>query len=1090
MPEPRILTFNFHEPYLCLMAKTGYRLTVGLYDSPPLARVWQTAFRPVPANIDFLPEAQWRADLKAGRFDVAIAHNETNVLDLLDSPVARLLVCHNRKTFLREAATVRTGNVAETIERLLADLREKVEFIFISESKRDDYGMPGRVIRPGIDLAEYGGYTGEVPEILRVGNMMRDRNLMFDVDMQEGACAGFPNRVAGLDPRIPNARPSESFDDLLQLYRSRRALLHVTRQEYEDGYNLAMLEAMACGMPVVALANRTSPLTHGVDGLIGDSAESLHAHLAALLADADLARTLGARGRETVARAFPMEAFVENWRTAIEEAAAKRTYRARRPAPPPRQILMQYVASPFTTGRYFESAARKRHRVVTAGIRCPEALLRQWGFTTTPPPYGPHDIDTPLDVSCDWILERLPKDFAPGLYLWIDSGVKMVPANLQRMKCPKACYLIDTHIEPDIRLDIARHFDYTFLAQKAQVDWFRRRGIPNVEWLPLACASDLHDTGEQSRLYDVAYVGSIEGDAHERRPRLLRAIQEHFPNNRIGKFWPHEMATIYARSKIVVNACVNRDVNMRVFEAMASGALLITDEADGLEDLFTDGKHLVVYHRDEDAIGLIEHYLADREARERIAAAGAARVRTRHTYDLRLKAIIDTVAARTETPIQAAGYYSNVRPEVAQFVPLGAQRLLDVGCGCGNFGSALKRERGLKEVCGIEVVTEAANEARKVLDRVFCADIETVGLPFGDAYFDCITFADVLEHLRDPVAVLRKAARVLADDGVMLMSIPNVRFYQVIAMLAEGGWEYADAGILDRTHLRFFTARSMRTMIEQAGLQLLALQPLSMAAPNDLPCEADGSLRLGRARLTPKDEADLQDLRTYQYMVIAGKPGADRLLKARQALAIRECEAALLLADQALGVDTGEQRRIMAAALARLGRLKEAETFYREALQHGTDPATEGELGIVLVAMNRIAEARPLLEKAVAADPGFERAAGALGLVHMAEGRIETAFPLLESTVRASFDHPALIPHLIAAAEALDRMEAIESIVVRYMDFFPGNTGLAYHGASFLMKRGRPQEARERLATLLLFSPNHPAAADLLALIERQLANE
>jgi len=1097
MPQPRILTFNFHEPYLCLMAKTGYRLSVGLYEQGPLARTWQTKFRPVPSNIEFVPEAQWRADLAAARYDVVIAHNESNALDLLRGRVAKILVCHNRKTFLREAATVETGDVGEAIERLLARLRQVFEFVFISESKRADYGLPGRVILPGMDVEEYGGYTGEIQEILRVGNAMRERNLMFDVDLQESACAGLANRIAGVDPYLPAARPAESFADLLDLYRTRRCLLHVTRQEYEDGYNLAMLEAMACGMPVVALANNTSPLTHGRDGLVGDSAETLRAHLQTLLDDWELARTIGAGGRETVARRFPIGAFVEKWRAAIEEAAEESERHTPRTPPRPRRILMHYVASPFTTGRYFEAAARKKHRVVTAGLRCPEALLRTWGFVDDPPPYAAHEIDLALEASCDEMLERLPKDFTPDLYLWIDSGVKHVPAHLARLGCPKACYLIDTHLDPDVRLEIARHFDYTFLAQKDQVEWFRRRGVANAAWLPLACSPELHAIGRRVRNYDVAYVGSVDGDATDRRPRLLRAIRDRFPNSRIGRFWPHEMAEIYAQSKIVFNACVNHDVNMRVFEGMASGALLITDEAGGLEDLFEDGKHLVVYRRDEDAIPLIERYLMDTEARERIAAAGQALVRSRHTYDLRLQSIVDAAASDSErggytgeSRFRPGGYYANTRPEVAQFVPLGVRRLLDVGCGCGDFGRALKQERNIHEVCGIEVVERAAALARNALDRVLCMNVETEDLPFGDGYFDCITFADVLEHLRDPALVLRKCARALADDGVMLMSIPNVRFYQVVAMLLDGGWDYADAGILDRTHLRFFTARSMRKMIEDAGLEVLLLQPLSMASPGDLPCRPDGSLQLGRAIVTPKDDADLQDLRTYQYMLVAGKPGVDRLAKARDALHIGQFEAAALLADQALGVDTFEQRRIIAAAMARLGRLQESEMLYREALRMRADPLVEGELGILLVAMNRPGEARPLLEKAVAANPGFDRALGALGLVHLSEDRVEEAFDALATALESSFDHPALLPHLIGAAEKLGRLDAIENIVVSYMDFAPGNVELAFHGAGFLIKRGRLHEASERLETLMMFSPNQPAVADLLAEIKRRIARE
>ena len=1085
MTGPRVLTFNFHEPYLCLMAKTGLDFTVGLYDDPPLARAWQTQFRPIPPNMRFMPERAWREELAAGKFDVVVAHNESNALTLLEYDVPRLLVCHNRKTFLRTTVTGPQPNPAELIEKLLDRLRQDFGFICISESKRADYGIPGTVILPGIDVEEYGGYSGDTPEVLRVGNMMRARNLMFDVDFQEQVCAGIRNRVVGGDPAMPEARESGSFEDLLHLYRSRRCLLHVTREEYEDGYNLALLEAMACGMPVVSLANRTSPITDGVDGFASYDASVLRGHVLELLNDLELARAIGARGRETVARKFPIAAFTENWRRAIEEAA-ERGRRSPRTASSekarPLNLLMHYVASPFTTGRYFEQAARKKHRVVTAGFRCPEEVLVGWGFSQ-PPPYPPHDVELPLQGACRQILDRLPPSFQPNVYLWIDSGEKAAPPDIDELGIPKVCYLIDTHIDPNTRIEIARHFDWVFLAQKAQVDVFRQAGIRNVQWLPLACSPDLHNVEPLPRIYDVAYVGGFDGDPTDRRRALLQRVRERFPNSRIGRFWPDEMVRIYAQSKLVVNACVNRDVNMRVFEGLASGALLITDQADGLEDLFEDGKHLIVYRNDNDLVGLLERYLGDDAARERIAAAGSALVRDRHTYERRLDDMLDAVTGGGvvgESRFQPGGYYRNTRPEIAQFVPLSVRRLLDVGCGGGDFGKGLK-DRGVKEVHGIEIVERACESAKRVLDSALLGNIEEMELPFAEGYFDCITFADVLEHLVDSTPVLRKVQRVLAPDGTIIMSIPNVRFYAVIDMLIGGRWQYTDAGILDRTHLRFFTAIEMRQMVEDAGLEVLHLQALSCAPDAWLPRQRDGSVQLSRASIRPANEADYRDLLTYQYVVIAGKPNADRLAKARDALRVRENEAAKILAEQALGVDECERRTIMAAATARMGQLTEAEELYRAALRlRPEDTAAMAELGIVLVAMNRAADAKPLLERAVARDPQHHRATGALGLVYVTEGRALEAVGLLEAALDGSFENKALLPHLLQAAEQLDCLARIEELVRRYADFYPGDADIGYAYAALLARLNRQEEARDRLETLLLLSPSHQAAQDLL----------
>lgn len=1103
MTGPRVLTFNFHEPYLWLMAKTGYAFTVGQYRDAPLAREWHTKYRPIPKNMTLVEQHVWEADLRAGRFDVVIAHNESNAANVFAYDTPKLLVCHNRLTFLRTTITEDQGDSETLLKGLLERLRQRFSFIFISESKRADYGVDGDVIYPGIDIDEFGGYTGELAQVLRVGNLMRGRNLMFDVDFQERVCEGFPNRVVGFDPTIAAAREAESFEDLLRLYRTHRCLLHVTREAYEDGYNLSTLEAMACGMPVVSLANATSPITDGVDGFASYDANVLRDRIRALFDDPALAREIGARGRETVARKFPISAFVDNWRRAIETAAESagtgtRPRRKRRapihkaPAGAPLNIVMHYVSSPITTGRYIEWAARRRHMVVTAGLRCPEEVLELWGFRPPYPAYPTQQIDLHLEATCREIFARLPKSFHPNVYFWIDSGPSKVPVDVATLGIPKICYLIDTHLATDLRITMARQFDYTFLAQKTHVEMFRNAGVPNVEWLPLACSPELHNLEPVERDIDVAYIGSIDGDPTDRRPELLRRVANRFPNHRIGRAWPEEMARDYARSKIVINAAVNHDVNMRVFEAMASGALLITDEADGLEELFTDGEHLVIYRRDEDLFDLIDQYLRDEDARQRIAFAGATRVREQHTYAHRVETMFAPLArtsdARTpqaapdEMRFDRGGYYRNVRPEIAQHVPLSTQRLLDVGCGGGDFGESLKRQ-GVREVYGIELVEKAWKIAKTKLDDVVLGDLEKIDLPFPQQHFDCITCGDVLEHLVDPAAALRKLAGHLAADGVIIMSIPNVRFFDVLTMLAGGRWQYQDAGILDRTHLRFFTAVEMVQMVEEAGLEVLHIGPLSYATPKQLPRNPDGSVTLGRMTLHPADDADYQDLLTYQYLIIAGKPGVDRLARARTALEARHNEAAYAFAAEAKGVDELDRAKIMVRALARLGQVAKAETICREALDlHPDNPELAAELGILLVAMNRAGDAEPMLRKALDLDPKNDRATGALGLVHLTREKWDEAFECLRSALDADFENLSLLTHFIAAARKTNRLPDAAGIVMRFADFYPANTTIACACIELLLELGDTTQARDRLDTLQMLYPNDPA---ILALAQR-----
>ncbi|MCC6798228.1 MAG: glycosyltransferase [Candidatus Hydrogenedentes bacterium] len=1098
MASPHVLTFNFHEPYLCLLAKTGYRITVGLYDNPPYARDWQTKFRAIPKNITLVKESEWRRDLDASAFDVAIAHNELNAMNIFGAPVPCILLCHNRRTFLETTVTGDQEKGKDAYEKLLTRLQEKFTFVFISESKRADYRLDGPVIPPGIDVEEYGGYRGDVREVLRVGNAMRSRNLMFDVDFQERVCEGFPNRVAGEDAAMPNARPSKSFEDLLSCYRGLRCLLHVTREGYEDGYNLSTLEAMACGMPIVTLANPTSPITDGVDGFASYDAGVLRDRIAQLLDDQSLAQQIGAKGRETVAAKFPISKFVDHWREVIEKVAEQRA-RAKHstrasfdPGFPNVKLLLDYCQSPFTTGQYLERALRADNEVVSTGIRIPEVMLREWGFNGPIPPARPQDVPRHLSDPIAQTIAQLPRGFSPAAYLWIDSGVADLPEDMESLDVPRICYIIDTHCAFDTRLEMARRFNFTFLAQKTHLPHFVHAGITNVAWMPLACSPELHDVRPMERTYDIAFVGAVPDDPADRRKKLIDTVKARFPNHCIGRAWPEEMARIYAQAKIVINISAMRDINMRVFEGLASGALMITDPADGLEELFKDKEHLVVYQSDSDLPDLIEHYLTNNAERERIAAAGCSLVYSEHTYRHRARQmmlmVLEAMGAlggiSGESRYNKGGYYRSPRPELQAHVPLRAQRVLDCGCGGGEFGLALKH-RGAKEVCGIEIVERAYVFAKQNLDEALLGSIEQMELPWDDEHFDCVVFGDVLEHLVDPVAALKKVARVLAPDGVIVISIPNIRFWQQVMMLANGRWKYEDAGIMDRTHLRFFCAPDLAEMIANAGLELIKLQPLSMWPASELPRDMNNCLRLGKCLLGPLDDAEYQDLLVYQYLVVAAKPGMDRLADAKFALENNDYQSAYELAEGATGVAESERTRTMAKAMVRLGRLDRAESLYRHALRKdATDTDTNAELGLLLVAANRETEAEPFLRDALDRDAQHHRALSALGLIELTRGNSSEAIANFARALEAEIDNAPIVARMLDCAIAAKDFAITLPIARRFVDFFPGKVDIALQLAEALHAAGNTDEALNRLDTILLLHPKHDAATALRARIQ------
>ncbi len=169
--------------------------------------------------------------------------------------------------------------------------------------------------------------------------------------------------------------------------------------------------------------------------------------------------------------------------------------------------------------------------------------------------------------------------------------------------------------------------------------------------------------------------------------------------------------------------------------------------------------------------------------------------------------------------------YDFVVPGVVSMVPPGLNKALDVGCSGGALGNFLKTKCGYNEVVGMEYSRAAAENARNFLDDVYAGDAGQIDLPSQyHKYFDLVVYADVLEHLQDPWAVVRKQRCYLNDGGYVLASIPNLKNLFVILRLLAGRFDYTETGLLDKTHLRFFTAETSVEMFTKTGFELINLQ--------------------------------------------------------------------------------------------------------------------------------------------------------------------------------------------------------------------------------------------------------------------------
>jgi 2-polyprenyl-3-methyl-5-hydroxy-6-metoxy-1,4-benzoquinol methylase len=172
-------------------------------------------------------------------------------------------------------------------------------------------------------------------------------------------------------------------------------------------------------------------------------------------------------------------------------------------------------------------------------------------------------------------------------------------------------------------------------------------------------------------------------------------------------------------------------------------------------------------------------------------------------------------------------YFNNIRPEMLDFVPKDAARILEIGCGEGVFGSQLARRQGA-EVWGIEPNRAAAEIAAT---RLFKAENGMFGgnVSAPRKHFDCVIFNDVLEHMPDPWDALELAKDFLRDrNSVVVASIPNFRYWHnMVEIVIHKDFAYSDAGVLDRTHLRFFTRKTIVELFTKAGFEILAMSGIN-----------------------------------------------------------------------------------------------------------------------------------------------------------------------------------------------------------------------------------------------------------------------
>jgi glycosyltransferase involved in cell wall biosynthesis len=303
------------------------------------------------------------------------------------------------------------------------------------------------------------------------------------------------------------------------------------------------------------------------------------------------------------------------------------------------KVWLAYVPYPVTAAVYLESALRKSAAIVTVGPPFPEKYIEEWHLQNLKQPYFTHDIVTCFNPDMESLIAQTAPEDHPDLYLWVESVGGYYPERLNSITCLKACYLIDTHLNLPLHLLWAEKFDCIFLAQREYLPYFTNKGL-NAHWLPLACDPGIHAPVSTPLKHNISFVGSLS-PRNPRRQKLLELLQKE-----IGIYcercWWDDMARAITESGIIFNNAVNNDLNMRVFEVMSIGAMLLTDPAQGsgLDTLFINGEDLAIYRSDDELIDVVRFYQSNPALREQIAARGQQLVRNAHTYAHRVEDLL------------------------------------------------------------------------------------------------------------------------------------------------------------------------------------------------------------------------------------------------------------------------------------------------------------------------------------------------------------------------------------------------------------------------------------------------------------------
>ncbi|HEY6465444.1 MAG TPA: hypothetical protein VIY69_05595 [Candidatus Acidoferrales bacterium] len=282
---------------------------------------WDTSMRPLPSNARCVQLAEVLAAQEL--YDCIIAHNLSDLLDVKSLEGPRLLVIHGTLggMILDQHTTTPPDELRRAVSQYVRMIG--VHVVAVSHLKGRSWGLDQDVVLPSVDPADYPPFSGDLGRGLRVANQIRRKTRTLDWDFHERSFGGLPLTLVGHNDDMPGVYPASDWGDLKQIFKRHRFFIHTADPSLEDGYNMATLEAMAAGLPVLGNCHPTSPVRHGISGFLSNDAEELRSYAWQLLRDRNLAIQMGIEARKTVAELFSIAQFKTSITRSIETSRAK-----------------------------------------------------------------------------------------------------------------------------------------------------------------------------------------------------------------------------------------------------------------------------------------------------------------------------------------------------------------------------------------------------------------------------------------------------------------------------------------------------------------------------------------------------------------------------------------------------------------------------------------------------------------------------------------------------------------------------------------------------------------------------------------------